>query len=194
MKREFYLNLLSHSILRSLEQLSLIDQELPLLEHQKVVKEQEKEGIKMEPPPRPAPFTVYHIPKGAFDHVPYMLHQEQGSAGGGGAVVQEYVNPGLDRIKVEANKASVDDRIGLKQQYQQQVFQADTSQPTMSIEELADREMRDAMERQRKDQEREQQEEHSSDEEVMERQRKKDLKFDEWKDDHESGSGNTKRI
>jgi hypothetical protein len=66
----------------------------------------------------------------------------------------------------------------------------------MSIEELADLEVADAMERQRKDQENEEMRENEDpdSEEVLERERIKAARMDDWKDWNPKGSGNTQRI
>lgn len=45
----------------------------------------------------------------------------------------------------------INDRMNLKNQYQQQVFQPGHNLPTMSLEEFADQEMADALERQARD-------------------------------------------
>ena len=77
----------------------------------------------------------------------------------------------IDRIEVR--NEDVNDRMTLRSQYQQQVFQPGHNLPTMSLEEFADREMADAMERQARDQEQEaaRAKEDSDDEDVLEAQR-----------------------
>lgn len=57
-------------------------------------------------------------------------------------------------------------------------------------------EVEDALERQAKQEEMEamKADEHSSDEEVLEEQRQKDTRMDDWKDWNPKGKGNTKRI
>lgn len=66
----------------------------------------------------------------------------------------------------------------------------------MTLEEFADMEIDDALDRQAKQEAMEAQkaEEHSSDEEVLEEQRQKDTRMDDWKDWNPKGKGNTKRI
>lgn len=66
----------------------------------------------------------------------------------------------------------------------------------MSLEEYADMELADAMERQQREQEQEEAKanEDPDDEEVLERQRKKDSEMDDWKDYVPKGRGNTKRM
>ena len=59
----------------------------------------------------------------------------------------------IERVQVQQD--DVNDRMTLKSQYQQQVFQPGHNLPTMSLEQLADIEMADAMERQQKEQENE---------------------------------------
>ena len=59
----------------------------------------------------------------------------------------------IERVHVQQD--DVNDRMTLKSQYQQQVFQPGHNLPTMSLEQLADIEMADAMERQQKEQENE---------------------------------------
>lgn len=84
----------------------------------------------------------------------------------------------------------------LKEQYQKQVFQPGHNLPTMSLEQLADIEVADALERQEREKEAEaaRANEDPDDEEVLERQRKKDSEMDDWKDYVPKGRGNTKRI
>ena len=70
-------------------------------------------------------------------------------------VVKEYIDPmrkykPIDRIQVR--NEDVNDRMNLKSQYQQQVFQPGHNLPTMSLEELAEQELADALERQERDQ------------------------------------------
>ena len=59
----------------------------------------------------------------------------------------------IERVHVQQD--DVNDRMTLKSQYQQQVFQPGHNLPTMSLEQLADIEMADAMERQQKEQQNE---------------------------------------
>jgi len=66
----------------------------------------------------------------------------------------------------------------------------------MSIEELADMELADALARQAKDEEMKKQmeEEDPDSEEVLERERQKAVRMEDWKDYNPKGSGVTKRI
>lgn len=66
----------------------------------------------------------------------------------------------------------------------------------MTLEEFADMEVEDALERQAKQEEMEamKAERDESDEEVLEEQRNKDLRMDEWKDWNPKGKGVTHRI
>ena len=66
----------------------------------------------------------------------------------------------------------------------------------MSLEELAEQEMADALERQARDQEQEaaRANEDPDDEDVLEAQRIKDSRMDDWKDGVPKGRGVTKRI
>lgn len=90
----------------------------------------------------------------------------------------------------------INDRMNLQAQYQKQVFQPGHAMPTMSLEEFADQEMADAMSRQEADQKREAEKanEDPESEEVLERERKKDLEMDDFKDYCPKGRGNTKRM
>jgi hypothetical protein len=90
----------------------------------------------------------------------------------------------------------VNDRMNVKTQYQDQVFQPFFNLPTMTLEEFADMEIDDALKRQAKQEEMEAMiaEQHSSDEDVLEEQRQKDTRMDDWKDWNPKGKGNTKRI
>jgi immunoglobulin-binding protein 1 len=86
--------------------------------------------------------------------------------------------------------------MNVKTQYQDQVFQPFFNLPTMTLEEFADMEIDDALKRQAKQEEMEAMiaEQHSSDEDVLEEQRQKDTRMDDWKDWNPKGKGNTKRI
>lgn len=66
----------------------------------------------------------------------------------------------------------------------------------MSIEELADMEVEGALERQQQQEEAEalRDAEDPDDEEILERERQKDARMDDWKDWNPKGSGNTQRI
>ncbi len=68
--------------------------------------------------------------------------------------------------------------------------------PTKTLEELAEEEMADALERQAQDQEMERMkaEEDPDDEEVLERERKKTMQHEDWKDYVPKGRGITKKI
>ncbi len=66
----------------------------------------------------------------------------------------------------------------------------------MSIEELADMEVADALDRQRRDEENQEirDNEDPDSEAVLEREREKVARMDDWKDVNPKGSGITKRI
>jgi hypothetical protein len=66
----------------------------------------------------------------------------------------------------------------------------------MTLEEFADMEVDDALDRQAKQEafEAAKEEEHSSDEDVLEEQRAKDTRMDDWKDWNPKGKGITNRI
>ena len=98
--------------------------------------------------------------------------------------------------RIEVNNDDVNDRMNLKNQFQQQVFQPFFELPSVTLEEFADMEVEDALERQAKQEEAEamRAERDESDEEVLEEQRNKDLRMDEWKDWNPKGKGITHRI
>ena len=65
-------------------------------------------------------------------------------------VVNQYKDPygatkKIERIQVQQD--DVNDRITLRDQYKQQVFQPSHNLPTMSLDELADKEVKEAMEK-----------------------------------------------
>lgn len=66
----------------------------------------------------------------------------------------------------------------------------------MTLEEFADIEIADALDREEKQKAQEAMiaEQNSSDEEVLEVQRQKDTRMDDWKDWNPKGKGNTKRL
>ena len=100
----------------------------------------------------------------------------------------------VERVVIQHDDAN--DRMNLKQQYKDQVFQPFFELPTMTLEEFADMEIADALEREEKQKAQEAMlaEQDESDEDVLEEQRQKDLRMDEWKDWNPKGKGNTKRI
>mmetsp|Transcript_18477 Transcript_18477/g.31625 ORF Transcript_18477/g.31625 Transcript_18477/m.31625 type:complete len:116 (-) Transcript_18477:62-409(-) len=111
----------------------------------------------------------------------------------GGSIVQEYQDP-LQRVVV--NQETVDQRMDVRKQYQNQVFKPGHNMPTKTLDELAEEEMTGALDRQAKDQEAERQraEEDSEDEEIIERERQKQMHLEDWKDHVPKGRGVTKRI
>ena len=86
--------------------------------------------------------------------------------------------------------------MNLKEQYKNQVFKPGHILPTMSIEELAEMEVADALYRQAKDEEmkRVQEEEDPDSEDVLERERQKTARMEDWKDWNPKGSGITGRM
>lgn len=66
----------------------------------------------------------------------------------------------------------------------------------MTLEEFADMEVEDALEREKKQKEMEAmiEEQDSEDEDVLEEQRQKDTRMDDWKDWNPKGKGVTHRI
>ena len=84
----------------------------------------------------------------------------------------------------------------MRQQYQNQVFRAGHNLPTKSLEELAEEELADALERQARDDEAEaiRAQEDPESEEVLERERQKTMKHEDWKDGVPKGRGVTKRL
>ena len=98
--------------------------------------------------------------------------------------------------KIIVQDQNVDQRMNIREQYKNQVFKPGHILPTMSIEELADMELAGALERQTKDEEmkRQMEEEDPDSEEVLERERQKVARMDDWKDYNPKGSGVTKRI
>lgn len=77
----------------------------------------------------------------------------------------------VDRIVVQHD--DVNDRVDLKSQYKDQVFQPFFDLPTMTLEEFADMEVDDALDRQAKQEEAQRiaEEEDSDDEDVLEDKR-----------------------
>jgi immunoglobulin-binding protein 1 len=90
----------------------------------------------------------------------------------------------------------VEQRMNLKEQYKNQVFKPGHIMPTMSIEELAEMELADALSRQANDEEmkRQQEAEDSDSEEVLERERQKTARMEDWKDWNPKGAGVTQRM
>ena len=66
--------------------------------------------------------------------------------------------------------------------------------PTMSLEEFAEKEMADMREREAREHAMKMEMEKETEEEAEERQRIKDKNWDDWKDLHDKGIGNTKRL
>lgn len=91
--------------------------------------------------------------------------------------------------------ANMNNRVNQRAKLQEELTKP-FNPPTMSLEEFADREMARAQEREAKSAAAEEAkaEEDSDDEAVHDRKTKEAREWDDWKDAHPKGSGNTKRI
>ena len=109
------------------------------------------------------------------------------------SVVNTYQDPS-ERVIID--KSTVDKQIDLRNQYKQQVFRPGHNMPTKTLEELAEEEYADAMARKEADDEAERIKamEDPDDEEVLERERQKTMKHEDWKDYVPKGRGVTKHI
>ena len=98
----------------------------------------------------------------------------------GSGIVQEYQDPNQ---RVSIHHDTVDERVQIRQQYENQVFKPGHNMPTKTLEQLAEEEVADAMRRQAEDQQREMEyaNEDPDSEEVLERERKKAAAHDDWK-------------
>ncbi|CDW90728.1 c2 domain containing protein [Stylonychia lemnae] len=189
MKREFYMNSLKYSIVKSLDQLSLINQEVKLLEYQQTLP---RDSVTGQPLPADKtgfvykPMKVVHIPEDS----PYLLSQRAD-----GSISADQSNPDQFQ-KIYVQKDIVEQQMNLRGQYQNQVFKPGHILPTMSIEELADMEVADALERQRRDEMNQEikDNEDPDSEAVLERERLKVSSMDNWKDYNPKGSGVTGRM
>ena len=86
--------------------------------------------------------------------------------------------------------------MNVREQYSNQVFKPGHILPTMSIEEFAEQEVADALRRQANEEENKQirENEDPDSQEVLEREREKVSRMDDWKDWNPKGSGITKQI
>ena len=101
----------------------------------------------------------------------------------------------MSNMKHLCDDCSADYRINLRSQLNKAVFQPDICQPTMTLEEFADREMERAKELQVKTNQankaaEDEKNEDSDKEEYDDKKTKKARDWDNWKDDHEKGAGN----
>lgn len=98
--------------------------------------------------------------------------------------------------RMEIHKDTVDQMIDLRQQYKDQVFRPGHLMPTKTLEELAEEELADALHRQHLDEENEKRaaNEDPDDEEVLERERLKKMRMEDWADFVPRGRGITKKI
>lgn len=135
---------LSHSIVRSLEQLGIIFQELKLLEHQQTLpRDENNRPFQDNSDFKQKKMKVLQIPK--REDIPYMLSplaqqmltQQQMENPGDSTLAFDPTNPAAFQ-KQFVQKETVDQRMNIKQQYYNQVFKPGHILPTMSIEELAE--------------------------------------------------------
>lgn len=111
----------------------------------------------------------------------------------GVGIVNEYQDK---TQRMEIHKDTIDQMIDIKQQYRDQVFRPGHNMPTKTLEQLADEEMADAMRRQREDQEAEARQalEDPESEEMVERERHKKMRMEDWADFVPKGRGVTKKL
>lgn len=169
--------------------------ELQLLKHQasltpEQIAENEKRSAPRDPKDLP-PMQVQHITKESMSKIPYMMRPQSDDLDGG--VVNTYKDP---QQRVVIDTSTVDKRIDVKMQYQDQVFRPGHNMPTKTLEELAEEEYADAMARKEKEDEAERLKamEDPDDEEVLERERLKTMQHEDWKDFVPKGRGVTKQI
>lgn len=124
--------------------------------------------------------------------MPYMMRPKN-ELDLGGAIINEYKD---ETQRMNIHKDTVDQIIDLRQQYKNQVFRPGHNMPTKTLEELAEEEMEDALRRQQQDQENEERaaNEDPDDEEVLERERLKKMRHEDWADFVPRGRGITKKI
>lgn len=125
--------------------------------------------------------------------MPYMMRPQSDGGDLGGSVVNTYKDP---QQRMVIDKSTIDKQIDLKNQYKEQVFRPGHNMPTKTLEELAEEEYADAMARKEAEDEAERMKamEDPDDEEVLERERLKTMKHEDWKDDVPKGRGVTKQI
>lgn len=200
--REFWLSMINMSIMKAASAFKSIDLEFQLLAYRDSLPEEARKPS--EPPTGPKkPLQTFHIPKGALDGMSYMFGDNSAvseaqnempvTSNFGSGVVKTYEQTG-QRVAVDTSGATLQDRMSIRQQYQAQVFQPHWNQPTMSLEEFADREMADAMEREQRQKEAQEAEDSKDPETREEEERLKQIEWDKYCDAVPKGYGNTKRL
>ena len=192
--REFWLNMIEMNIMKAISGLKSIDLEFQLLVYRDSLPVEQRGPS--QPPKEKKPIQMFHIPKGAFEGMPYMFgdgeDQPQTSISEP-SVVKSYAETG-QRITVNAESKDVNERVNLREQMKAQVFQPHWNQPTMSLEEFGEREYQDMMKREEKDKERNDFEAAKDEETLEEEARLKAIANDNMKDEIPKGYGNTKRL
>ena len=186
------------SVFVSFENLRLIEMELQMLKHKasltpEQIAENERVSAIRDPKDLP-PMQMQQITKESLSKIPYMMRpQNADEFGDGGGVVNTYKDPNQ---RVIIDQSTVDKQIDLRNQYKEQVFRPGHNQPTKTLEELAEEEYADAMGRKVAEDEAERiaAMEDPESEEVLERERLKKMKHEDWKDFVPKGRGVTKQI
>jgi hypothetical protein len=190
--KEFWMNMIYISIIKSISGLKSIDMEFMILVYRDSLP-LDKRGPS-EPPKEKKPMEMFHIPKEAVPGTPYMLgNPEEQQPTGQSSVVKTFNETG-NRVSVDTGISDANARSQIKDQMKAQVFQPCWNQPTMSLDEFGEMEYQDMMARDAQDKQREAEEEAKDEETLEEEARQKAIANDYMKDEIPKGYGNTKRL
>lgn len=191
--KEFWMNMIYISIIKSVSGLKSIDLEFQILVYRDSLPLDQRGPS--EPPKEKKPLEVFHIPKEAVQGMPYMFgnQEEQQQPVSQSSIVKTFNETG-QRISVNTGTKEVNSRANIRENMKAQVFQPCWDQPTMSLEEYGDIQYEDMMQRDAQDKQRQALEEAKDEETLEEEARQKAIANDNMKDEVPKGYGNTKRL
>jgi len=173
--REIWELMIQSKILKAIEDIRMLNMELQMQEHKEKL---DKEKLSADPrkpvqSEKVGPMKVWHVPKAPQQDQSYMVQQHKTAC--------QHCDP-MYNMKIREDLA-------------QQVFQSGFSQPTMRLEEFADKEMAKMAEAEKQqkianEMNKAQEDEDSDKDEISDKKTKKASQWDDWKDEHEKGAGN----
>jgi len=210
--KELYTSFIRFSAIRSLENLKFIELELEMLKikEKEDIEKAKTTGQQQQPPPEKKALKLFHIPKGPVNNLPFLFspdqhhhHHHHHNHDHKANLVQAY-DPNMipNRSVVNTDITDMDNRIDIRAQYGNQVFQPGYSQPLKTLDQFGEH-FAGKLEANAKLEEEEKQwdsyvkskedEGYKNDEDrddVTDPKTVKDRNWADWTDDHEKGGGN----
>jgi len=177
-KRELLRLQIESVILKAIEEIRMIHMEMQLQEHKEKIEKSKLSGDKtLAKEEKVGPMKIWHIPKPSQENQSFMMSETK--------TMCQHCDP-MYNMKI-------------REDLQSTVFQPGTNQPTMTLEEFGDKEYKKMMQLQEQqklmaEQTKMEEEEDSDKDEKSDKKTKKDRDWDDWKDEHEKGAGNKKKI